>query len=472
MQKYARFLCGVLSVVAIAIRLLLIAMRPSDLQLDQDGYIAHAGPVSEGRGFLGPWTGRPTAFRPPAYPIMLGLLMRAGFSAAVAVAVTGLLSSLVIIRLTPALCSICLGDGRHGEVAVAGGGKLPVSAVAAAAGFAALWFVAFDPLLVRYTLLPMTEIPCAALLLAALVLHLKSGAAVGSSRLRLAVMSGFLFGIGFLTRPVVGVAFGLLMLADLLSAFRERSLQNRKLAGKNLLRIAVACLGVVMVVGPWIVRNAIRFQRFIPATTHGGYTLALGNNSAFYRDVIRGSDEFPWDESALDRWQKAMQVSSAADGIPLDRECEVDQWYYRQAVAAIRADIPAFWSATALRIQRFWAITSATEEMPWPVRTVVGIWYTLLWAGLGLGVLFDIFRFGPAGQPARESAAAVLKLWLVVFSFLLIHAVYWTDTRMRAPVMPILIVLSCVGWSRCDVRRCFTRSVSDACSHAARNSGT
>jgi hypothetical protein len=33
-----------------------------------------------------------------------------------------------------------------------------------------------------------------------------------------------------------------------------------------------------------------------------------------------------------------------------------------------------------------------------------------------------------------------------VLSFMLMHSVYWTDARMRAPLMPVLVVLSLCGW--------------------------
>ena len=38
-------------------------------------------------------------------------------------------------------------------------------------------------------------------------------------------------------------------------------------------------------------------------------------------------------------------------------------------------------------------------------------------------------------------------LWSIVAAFVAMHLVYWTDTRMRAPVMPLLAILSAIGWT-------------------------
>ncbi len=46
----------------------------------------------------------------------------------------------------------------------------------------------------------------------------------------------------------------------------------------------------------------------------------------------------------------------------------------------------------------------------------------------------------------RRDESAVL-LWMTIASFLVVHSWYWTNTRMRAPLTGILIVLSVAGWS-------------------------
>ena len=39
-------------------------------------------------------------------------------------------------------------------------------------------------------------------------------------------------------------------------------------------------------------------------------------------------------------------------------------------------------------------------------------------------------------------------LALLMGSFCAVHLVYWTDARMRAPVMPVVVLFAVKGWSR------------------------
>jgi hypothetical protein len=86
----------------------------------------------------------------------------------------------------------------------------------------------------------------------------------------------------------------------------------------------------------------------------------------------------------------------------------------------------------------------------------VALWYALVWSGLIIGLLngarslwrrVSCRRAGKSEQSAPLWESRSVVLWLIVLSFTGMHTIYWTDTRMRAPVMPLLIVLSVAGWS-------------------------
>jgi len=404
-MRHQRILFWLVLLIGLGLRLALAFARSDDLLADNDGYLAHARGISEGTGFLGPYTGVPTAFRPPAYPVALGLLQACGPGPAAAVLFINLVASICILVFTRKLAEHC--------------GLSP--------GFAMLSMVcvALDPLLLRYSVLPMTEVPCAAVLLVAVVLF-----RIAQTQTRRAwstsLGSGLLFGVGALVRPVVLISCGFISLAALI---RKR-------------QIAVVLPAVVagLVLIPWVIRNAVQFHKFIPATTHGGYTLALGNNPAFYKDVINGTDTFPWDGAALDVWQQQMIAESQRAGVPQANEPAMDSWYYKKAIDAIKADPVSFLKATLLRLQRFWALTTADSQVSGRVSAGVAAWYSLLWVGLIIERLTGWWPW------KTRQTAPVGDLWLVVLSFMLMHSVYWTDTRMRAPLMPILIVISVCGW--------------------------
>ena len=417
-MRRERICFGLIMLVGLCLRLALGVYRPSDLTSDNDGYLAHAHPFAEGRGYLGPYSDRPTAFRPPAYPVALGILIAIGCSDRVAVAVISAVSSVLILWLTKTLAQQS-GLTLHFQ-------------------FLAVSGVALDPLLVRYAVLPMTEVPCTAVLLAAVLLF-RSTKEYGRPENRRAVIAGVLFGLGTLIRPVILISCVFLSLHRFLRVARVPPTgATSTIAARCRILLPGVVAGLVLL--PWVVRNAVQLQSFVPATTHGGYTLALGNNPNFYRDVINGDDDFPWNGAALDAWQRRMIDQSKESGVEQVNEPASDEWYYQQAFAAIRAEPASFLKAVALRLRRFWALTAAESQTGVVVSAVIGVWYVLIWIGLVWDRL-SVFWLRKTG-----CYKSLTDLWLVVLSFMLMHSVYWTDARMRAPIMPILIVLSLSGW--------------------------
>ena len=419
----------ILLILGIAVRLGGGWLRFSDLTADHDGYLAHAEMVANGKGFAGPYSHRPTAFRPPGYPIALAGLEVSGMPDWASVAIINGLCSIAVIWLSWILC-----QQLHLPPAVS------ILAVA---------ITAFDPLLVRYTILPMTEVPAAAMLTGAVV-ALKAAdlrRKLSHERcFRVYVLSGVLFGLGSLVRPILLVSCAMLVLSRLMLSLTgsERSRRNAAIS-------ILPMIAAIVAISPWIMRNAMQFRNFIPATTHGGYTLALGNNPDFYRDVIDGDVPFPWPGPQLDAWQQRMIADAAAQGIPVGNEPAQDAWYYQQAVASMKAQPLSFSKSCLLRLRRFCAITPGSDDgLPRFATTLIAVWYGLIW----IGVAAAIGRSIPAlrGRPGFRSKNGILSghsladLWLIVLSFMLLHAFYWTDTRMRTPVMPFVCIISAVGW--------------------------
>ncbi|MFO1004119.1 MAG: glycosyltransferase family 39 protein [Planctomycetaceae bacterium] len=417
--------------LGLIVRIALGWHQSQDLLADNDGYLAHAAVVASGDGFQGPYSHQPTAFRPPGYPVLLGLLKAGGASDSGAVIVVSLVCYFVIFAFTRSLARQYGLDPCWSALAVFG--------------------VACDPLLVRYSILPMTEVPCAAVLLAALVTFRKavgSGSSGDQNSPWSGIIAGVLFGLGTLVRPVVLLVCLFVTLFSLLRKVRQCSTGDAGLAGRlhQWFRSVSPALIAGLVLSPWVIRNAVHFHRLIPTTTHGGYTLALGNNPDFYRDVINGDDEFPWEGPALDAWQKRMIRESESQGVPAGDEPAADAWYYSQAAAAIRSEPLSFLKATGLRLRRFWAVsTNEPHGISRLIIAAVMTWYASLWAGL----ILQLLNFGFRILPEQRSMA---MLWLAILAFLILHSVYWTDTRMRAPVMPIMIVISVSGWQSASQR--------------------
>jgi uncharacterized membrane protein YqjE len=84
----------------------------------------------------------------------------------------------------------------------------------------------------------------------------------------------------------------------------------------------------------------------------------------------------------------------------------------------------------------------------------IGFWYSVLFAGIV--VTSGVLVIQKCGKERRLKAFAVLVndltslgLWLPAFSLVvslqLIHLMYWSNKRMRAPLMPVLYIFFAVG---------------------------
>ncbi|MEZ6127553.1 MAG: hypothetical protein R3C59_02655 [Planctomycetaceae bacterium] len=436
----------------LALRIALLLFRTADLKTDPDAYVAHAETLLQTGGYHVPGTDHPTAFRAPLYPILLAGLKLIGLKTLFAIGTINALSAALLIIATWWLARVVGLRGIYPAIA------------AVAAGL--------DPLLLKYSGLPMTEVLTAALLTFAILQILKSRLCEAATdcdqhdqrqSLNSAVSAGFCFGLAGLCRPVTLITCAVLTLAQLWTLIRARIFRQHEnveppRTARSTLLIMLPAIVAGLVLTPWIIRNAVQFGKFIPATTHGGYTLLLGNNDVFYQEVVLAEGHPVWQRGSLDHWQKQIRNAALNDGVDMADETAVDAWMYQQAFQVIRSQPETFRRACVLRWQRFWAVAPAREsEEPgsrW-LSMISAIWYSLLWLGLlsGLvsGGLRRLVRQSP--QPAQVStnpggkpSSGIHLLWLAILSFLLLHSFYWTNARMRAPLMGILCVLAVSGW--------------------------
>lgn len=155
---------------------------------------------------------------------------------------------------------------------------------AVVAGLAAALVVAIYPATIQYTGMLMTE-PLAATLLAGAILAIL-WAGDGASPWRWLV-PGLTLGALALVRPeylAIGLLLALLVLLHERFASRshfsshsdEKCERTRRGWRRALVSTAVVVLGMVIVVAPWTVRNAIVLHRFVSLSTGGGQVLYAG----------------------------------------------------------------------------------------------------------------------------------------------------------------------------------------------------
>lgn len=433
----------------LALRGAALGLLRAELARDPDGY-RHTARLLIEEGVYAPdelasqTAGRPIpgAYRPPLYPLLLAAIGASSPERSWRVAVLQLALGLATAALSVALA------GRWG-----------LGRWAWAAGL----LVAADPLLLVHSAQVMTETLAALLAVATLyaadgvwgALQRRTEQVTTWATLRCATATGVLAGLAVLCRPTfLPWAIGLPVLVAWFGWRPTRSAEG-SWGGP-----ASACLaGLVLVLAPWALRNGVSLGAPIVTTTHGGYTFYLANNREFFADLW-GARATAWNAANFnERWRAERAAALGPGPWPQGTERAADRLAYRRGRAEIVADPEGFLRASGFRLTRFWGC------MPEPLeahesrarkleRWAVGAWYAVVLSSTALGLVC----LGTAAiRPSNADRSAALRftpaLWLLV-SFTLVHAVFWTNLRMRAPLMPAVAILSAAGARAIVSRKC------------------
>ncbi len=412
-----RWLLLTLFCVALIVRGRFMLTHPEAFSTDPDGYGAVAWKISQ-YGTFGlflddrsfPVYPHPTAARPPLYPVLLAIIHMLDLAAS---GVCGVLH-VVLGTLT------VWGVWHLGRL-----WKLPPGA-----GLVAAALVTIDPILLAHSTQLMTE--TLATFLATMTLIAVTYFARENSILW-ALLAGLLAGLCILCRPEF-----LVWLVVVALAFPWLAVGPRRIR-----RVAIYLAATAAVLAPWGIRNYHVFGRPIITTTHGGFTLLLANNPDYY-EYLRSA---PWGsvwraEDIYAQWSERQfsRIIETPAGPAVD-EVANDRWAYREAFQHIRAEPGMFtWSCLA-RVGRLWNVlphqTSPDESTTRRgMRYAVAIWYTFEFVLAAAGVWF-----------LRGKLFAAPWVWgtLLVLSITAVHAFYWTDMRMRAPLTSVVALAAAYG---------------------------
>jgi 4-amino-4-deoxy-L-arabinose transferase-like glycosyltransferase len=385
-------------VLGLVARLALIVPGYGTLN-DPDMYLPLARALAEGRGYvLG--CGRPTAYRPPLYPIVIAPILRLLGERGLPFGIAGLhvalgLGTIALTYLTARRWG--LGPNR---------------ALLAAA------IVALDPVAVVQGRSVMTE-TLAAFLVAGCLAALTVPGRLGS------LLSGLAFGLSGLCRPSLlpgAVLCAGALLVTSVGNWRQRAL-------KTLIFITA----VIAPMLPWALRNASRLGEPIWMTTHGGHTLALANNPEYYADVVDGPADSVWEGPNQKAWFERVFLETQGMTEP-----QADRYLRNEALRMARERPGTFLRASIARLGRFWGIAPSAKVYPLWLRVATAAWTLPLWLGLGVGLLRrDLWRWPLIVAP------------LLLLALTAVHSVYWTDMRMRVPVVPaIALIVAGAKWGR------------------------
>ena len=442
--KKKRYLLVLLVTAAALLRGGFLYFNSGNLSDDHDAYRSLAHNIAIGKGYVHPATNEPTAYRPPLYPLILSVILYSG----------GHEWAIGMLQLALGIATVVLTwwIGKHLRLGWS--------------GYMAAGIVAADPLLLQYSTLVMSETLGTFLVTLLMVLHvsqIRDNMDARKSDLHngdqlpgrdqetcdLSVVRGSawgcVLGLCVLCRPAIW-GFAAVMAAWWLCRSRRRRM------GKDCTtwdRLGITTFGVTLValavtVSPWLIRNMLVFGRPILTTTHGGYTLLLGNNPVFYREVVAKPWGTVWDDAGADSnqpsWYRSLQNQMTQDLGESVGEVIRDQWMHERAWQAIRAEPTRFTQACGLRFLRIWNVMPlgpAATSLPRVVLWGIVGFYLVVDVGLVLGLCRYLLIRSAAWTP----------IVLLVGTITIVHLFYWANMRMRAPLVPAIALLTMYGWT-------------------------
>ena len=415
------------------IRWVLISQASDAFLADPDAYRLLAVELSA-NGVFGA-NSRPTAFRPPLYPSILSF----GVTASNELSPVFLKALHSLLGAATCFLTFCLAFAtqnllwptRFKRISESWGSlttreywdffRQVIAPITAAL------LVAIDPILVRQSQLIMTE--TLATFLAALTLWLMLRVYSDPTPSKL-LSVGLGIGLSVLCRPTAIGWGGLFMVAFFLG--RLASIQTNESPRNRIVWCVFAyMLGLLCFVIPWGLRNRIELNRWIFTTSHGGYTLLLANNNSLY-DHFEKTASRNWDDSTF-------QAEWSAKSAGLD-ELEQDQLANSMARNVIQQRPLLFLKSCLIRLGWLWA--PWPNQQNWIVSTGIGVWYSLVFGAAFFGTFVSCRQYGGFFRNPILMPSACLILSLSV-----IHAVYWSNLRMRSVAMPAIYTLACISIS-------------------------
>lgn len=380
---------AVIFIFALAIRLAFIWIwyqsgKGDHLSSDGTGYYALAENLSKGIGFQ--LEGIRTTRRPPLYPVFIASLLPWGsfpLNVYLAQALIGALSCLVLFEV---------GELLFGQ----------------RAGLIASAWMAIDYVSVRQTVSVMAETLFVFFLILSFYCLIRSEK---ERKNRWLIGAGILSGASLLTRDVQIFYYPFLMLWFLLW---KESWKSR------IYRVSAFVIPLLLVIGPWILRNSLIHKRPVLITTAAASTFYLANNPTASGGTTGGdwgvvSDSHP---SGDVRWTTTEVVTP-----------EWERYIVNQSLDFIRKNPGRFAKLTGKKILNMWRLYQA--DSPPLARWLTAITYLPV-ITLGLAGIF---------LKLKEWRKFFPIFTLIAYTFLL-HAVLIAHMRYRYPVMPFFMVFA------------------------------
>jgi hypothetical protein len=373
-------------------------------------YFERATWLASGSGYITA-EGLPTAYFPVGYPAFLAALF-AGFGVSVvAVQAANIVLSAITIWIVYRLSERMLGAEIPRGDRVSGD---RVSRVA-------VLLLALFPSQILYTSLASDSVLFQFLLCLGLLVLM--AARIGWARL---AVGGMIFGLATLTRPYAVLVPGVVLACR---GGRDRVFVQAR-------RLIVVYAAVVMVLAPWMIRNARSVGGAVPVSTNGGVNLLIGNGPG----ATGGFTEAPFArlrEAGLSEYQ-------------------TDRLAWRLGAEAVLSDPLRFFRLAPRKIMHMFADDS--QALRWNLkgirpRTSAAGYSPLEVAGMGavqvyytLAVLGSLaFLVLAARRRLFHREVSAVGYWIAA-AFTATAIIFFGDPRFHFPLTPLLCFYAACFW--------------------------
>lgn len=393
----------IILIIAFLIRLAFILYSPAGPYIDFEQYFDLAIRIVQGYGFS--TAAGPTAFRAPAYPLLLALFFN----------ITGI--SLFVAKLVNVLL---------GTLTVLGTFLVAKAVFNEQIGLVAAIIVALTPGLILYTPVLASENLATPLLLLSLWLVIVG---LEKGRLRYFLLGGGCSAVLCLTRPDFLLLSGAFIVYMVLVRIRPFDL----LRNSGLLM-----LGFIIGLAPWTFRNYVVFGKFIPVSTNGGLNLAMG-----LHDGATGTYTWNVTDTTLGtgfNWDTYRLIDSDMTEDEMDKALRqvAIRFVKGEPVRAISLMFPKLWFLYHEDVSGVYHNTASpnrpTPQWIWTaVRWLAQFYYMVMMAA----AFFSLKYFGKL-----KGHLHILLVGLVILYWTGIHMLFFGTGRFHLPILPLIFLFS------------------------------
>jgi 4-amino-4-deoxy-L-arabinose transferase-like glycosyltransferase len=371
------------------------------LTLDEQEYLLLATSLAQGRGLAYPAEDAPSKHfeRPPVYPLFVAGVLLASGEVRHASLDGGVPAS---IKVTQSLI---------GGLIIAMIGLVAWRAAGPAAGVAAGWLAAGYPPMIWICAYLLSEALYSALALLAVWWLGETIDRAAPRQPWPAVLAGLAAGAAVLTKETM-VVFLAIACAWLVGR-------------RHILVATLLLVGALVVLTPWVARNARVHGQFVLGAAHGGVTFWTGNN-----ELARGEG----DMAANPDIRIAQRAIEAAH--PSATPQQLDSIYYRAATGFI-VDHPLRWVGLEARKAFYTVVPIGPSYRLHSTR-----YFLMSLASYGLLLPFAIAGFARL----RRRPFQPWSLWLLAASALVVTLVFFPQERFRIPVVDPTLIVCAAGW--------------------------